>query len=136
MYCGAGLRRRLEGLSYVQSENHQVTSVGIQAHNNQRKRIRRKTRLTITVDGAVCTGLLAVTLDLFSATFVAGSGDSTALLYALRRNIADGGTVIEFDVRLDAIGRRGGVVDSPVRDGQRGGLVVRHVGWEVAQVPR
>ncbi len=105
MYCGAGLRRRLEGLSYVQSEHHQNTLAEILAHEDRRKCIRRKIRLTITVDRAVCTGLLAVTLDLFSTTFVAGSGDSTALLYGLRRNITDGGTVIELDIRLDAVGR-------------------------------
>ena len=36
--------------------------------------------LTVTIDGAMSTGLLAVAFDLLSTTFVTSSGDSTTLL--------------------------------------------------------
>lgn len=86
-------------------------------------------KLTIAVDGAVCTWLLAVALDLFPTTLVAGSGDSTALLERHGGGgVAGSRAVFNIQVGLDAFGGRRGILDRPVRDGQRGGLVVRHGG--------
>lgn len=79
----------------------------------------------------MCTGLLAVTLDLFASTLIAGSGDSTSFLYGLGgRDIADRGAIIDFKIGFNTVGRRRRILDRPVRHGQRGGLVVRHVDAE------
>lgn len=89
---------------------------------------------TVTVDGAVGAGLLAVTLDLLAATLVASAGDSSAFLDGLRRRrFAVGGHLLVLDIGLDALGRRRGILDGPVAGGLRldgGRLVVGHVGGE------
>ena len=46
-----------------------------------------KKRLTVTVDGAMCTRLLAVTLDFLAAAFVAGTCNSAAFLDGLRGSV-------------------------------------------------
>lgn len=83
-------------------------------------------KLTIAVDGAVRTRLLAVTLDLLSPTLVAGSGDSPALLDGLRGDITSSSAVINVEVGFYAVGWGGCILDGPVCDGQRGRLVVGH----------
>ena len=76
---------------------------------------------TIAVNGAVRARLLSITFNLFTPAFVAGTGYSSALLDGLRSVF--GGPVFEFDIGLDAICWREGVVDCPVDRRQSGSVV-------------
>ncbi len=77
MYCGAGLRLRFDGWSYVQSDRYGQRPA---SHT----RAMHKTSVcgpTIAVDGAMCARLFPITLDLFAPALVARPCDTPAFLH-------------------------------------------------------
>lgn len=77
MYCGAGLRLRFDGWSYVQSERYGQRPASPYSCNAPSIRCGP----TIAVDGAMGARLFPITLDLFAPALVARPRDTPAFLH-------------------------------------------------------